>query len=98
MGSPRVHCRVAGMISVDVSADHRRLLELRLVISCKVSARYHALYLTYMRVQQNKFKYELEFSNKVEIFKGNEFNIPTFNSSEHFVNKVRIQAGGDISY
>jgi len=38
--SPRVRRRVAGTISVDVAADRRRLQELRLVVRCKVSARY----------------------------------------------------------
>jgi len=37
---PRVRRRVAGTISVDVSAEHRRLQELWLVVKCKVSARY----------------------------------------------------------
>ena len=39
--SPRGRHRVAGMISDDVLADRRRLWELQLVVSCKVSARYH---------------------------------------------------------
>jgi len=39
--SPGVRRRVAATISVDVTADHRRLQELRLVVGCKVSARYH---------------------------------------------------------
>ena len=38
--SPRVLCHVAGTISVDLAADCRRLQELRLVVRCKVSARY----------------------------------------------------------
>ena len=38
--SPRIRRRVAGTISVDVAADRRRLRELRLVVRCKVSARY----------------------------------------------------------
>jgi len=35
---------VAGTINVDVAAERRRLQELRLVVRCKVLARYHALY------------------------------------------------------
>ena len=38
--SPRVCHRIAGTISVDVAAEHRRLQELRLVVRCKVLARY----------------------------------------------------------
>jgi len=38
--SPSVRRRVAGMINVDVAADLRRRQELRLVVRCKVSARY----------------------------------------------------------
>ena len=38
--SPRVRRRGAGTISVDVSAERTRLQELRLVVRCKVSARY----------------------------------------------------------
>jgi len=38
--SLRVRRRVAGTISVDVTADCRRLQELRLVVKCKVSAMY----------------------------------------------------------
>jgi len=36
--SPRVRRRVAGTISVDVTAERRRLQKLRLVVRCKVSA------------------------------------------------------------
>jgi len=39
--SPRVCRRIAGTISVVVAADRRRLQELRLVVKCRVSARYH---------------------------------------------------------
>ena len=38
--SPRVRRRVAGTINVDMAADLRRWQELRLVVNCKVSARY----------------------------------------------------------